>query len=206
MALQIKVCGMKDADNICELAKLPIDYIGFIFYNQSQRNVEQMPEVEIPASIRKVGVFVNQTVTEIRKKIIEAGLQVVQLHGAESPEVCEQVRHMGVQVIKAFGIHKEFDWGKLTQYSTHVDYFLFDTKSKQHGGSGCTFDWEILEGYNLTTPYFLSGGLSTENIRSASLIADNRLIGLDLNSKFEITPGIKNIKELQKALNRIVYE
>ncbi len=206
MALQIKVCGMQVSTNISELVKLPIDYIGFIFYDQSPRFIRKIPPVDIPKYIKKVGVFVNESIDGIQKKIDEEGLQVIQLHGTESPETCKKVQNMGPSVIKAFGIHEEFDWEQLTKYSPYVDYFLFDTGSKQHGGTGISFNWNILKGYELSIPYFLSGGLSSDNIISASRIDDKRLIGLDLNSKFEIKPGLKNIEELQKALNLITYE
>ena len=200
MKLQVKVCGMKDDQNISELIKLPIDYIGFIFYDQSPRHVYKIPLVQIPASIKKVGVFVNDTVNNIRKKLDE-GLHVIQLHGAETPEFCKEIQDLGVPVIKAFGIHEEFNWATLENYVSHVDYFLFDTRGKQHGGTGQTFNWQVLKGYKLHIPYFLSGGLSKQNIKAASLIGDKRLIGLDLNSKFELKPGLKNINELQNALN-----
>jgi len=205
MLRKIKVCGMMHEDNITDLLQLPIDYIGFIFYSKSPRAIQNIPVVNVPESVLKVGVFVNQSLEFIQEKVTQ-GLQLVQLHGAESPEFCQQVGKMGIPVIKAFGIFKEFDWTTLNAYAPFVDYFLFDTGSKQHGGTGKTFDWDIINGYGLNTPYFLSGGLSAENIKSASLIKDDRLIGLDLNSKFELEPGLKNINELENALNLLTHE
>jgi len=201
--LKIKVCGMRDAENIRQLVILPIDYIGFIFYAKSARFVAEKPEVSISSSIKKVGVFVNSSKEEITAKIKEFDLQVVQLHGDESPEFCQETNDLGVETFKAFGIDNEFDWATIATYEGKVDYFLFDTKSKQYGGTGQTFNWEKLKGYPYKTPYWLSGGISLENIQEAARFEDNRLYGLDLNSKFEIEPALKNIHSLTQAISII---
>jgi len=200
--LKVKVCGMREPDNITSLSQLDIDYIGFIFYQKSTRFIDNIPTVSVPPSIKKTGVFVNESETNVMKKIKE-GLQAVQLHGSEPAAFCHSLKKTGVEVIKAFGIHGNFDWQLLSSYTDEVDYFLFDTSSPQHGGTGKAFDWEILNDYPLTTPYFLSGGLSTENIAQALEIGDARLIGLDLNSKFELKPGLKDIDKLKKVLKSI---
>ena len=201
--LKIKVCGMRDADNIQQLFKLPIDYIGFIFYPKSARFIAEKPDVSIPSSIKKVGVFVNSSKEEITAKIKEFDLQVVQLHGDESPEFCQEIKALGVETFKAFGIDEEFDWATIVTYEGKVDYFLFDTKSKQYGGTGQTFNWKKLKDYPYNTPYWLSGGISLENIEEAANFQDNKLYGLDLNSKFEIEPGLKNIQSLTQAISII---
>ena len=201
--LKIKVCGMRDADNIRHLVTLPIDYIGFIFYAKSARFVSEKPEVSIPSSIKKVGVFVNSSKEEITAKIKEFDLQVVQLHGDESPEFCQKINDLGVETFKAFGINEDFDWESIAAYESKVNYFLFDTKSKQYGGTGQTFNWLKLRGYPYKTPYWLSGGISLENIQEAARFEDNKLYGLDLNSKFEIEPALKKIDSLTQAISII---
>ena len=201
--LKIKVCGMREAVNIQQLVKLPIDYIGFIFYEKSARCVLEKPAVSIPSNIKKVGVFVNADKETIHKKIKEFDLQVVQFHGNESVDLCEEIKNLGIETFKAFGIDYDFKWENIASYIEKVDYFLFDTKSEQYGGTGQTFNWEKLKDYPYSTPYWLSGGLSLENIQEAANFKDNRLYGLDLNSKFEIKPGIKNIDSLTKAISNL---
>jgi len=203
--LKIKVCGMREPANIQALALLPIDYMGFIFYEKSARYTPNLPNISIPASIKKTGVFVNAEQAVIHKKIAQ-GLQAVQLHGQESPMYCEQVKTQRTEIIKAFGIDTSTSWESLAPYVGIVDYFLFDTSSPQHGGTGRSFNWELLKAYPYDVPYFLSGGLDLVNIPNALAIKDERLIGLDINSKFEVEPGIKDIDKLQKALKIIRHE
>lgn len=197
---------MRDAENIRQLAALPIDYMGFIFYDKSPRHIIQVPELDLPTHIRKVGVFVNASTDTIRKTVIENQLDAIQLHGQESAAECAELCAAGLEVFKAFGIDTDFDWTSLQPFLPHVNYFLFDTKSVQHGGTGRTFDWEILKAYPYDKPYFLSGGLALENIPHAASIDDPRLIGFDLNSKFEIAPGFKNIDTLTQAVKIIKNE
>lgn len=194
---------MREANNIEELGALPIDYVGFIFYPKSPRYVAQRPSCTLPSSIQKVGVFVNATKEEILNKVKDFDLQVVQLHGNESPEFCAQIGQAGLCTFKAFGIDEDFDWAAGAPYIGKVDYFLFDTKSKHYGGTGLSFDWEVLKSYPYHTPYWLSGGLSTDNLVEACRFEDERLYGFDLNSKFEIEPGIKNIDLLTQAITII---
>ena len=206
MQLKLKVCGMRDADNIRQLAVLNPDYIGFIFYPKSQRYVDFIDEVvldALPESIKKTGVFVNEDFDVVLEKAMQFKLDAVQLHGNETPEYCAKLIGSKLQVIKAFGIDSEFDFNELNDYKDVVDYFLFDTKTDQHGGSGKTFDWNILSGYNLQIPYFLSGGLSLEHLAEIKKIDDSRLYALDLNSKFELEPGLKDIEKLKTVINEI---
>lgn len=205
--LQVKVCGMRDTANIKQLSVLPIDYLGFIFYAKSPRYTADLPHVSatLPANMQKIGVFVDATATYIQEKITQ-GLDGVQLHGAESPSFCAAIQQKGVTVIKAFGIDAAFHWQDLAPYLPVVDYFLFDTKSINHGGTGESFDWQTLANYPFEKPYFLSGGLSIENIREAIAMDDPRLIGLDLNSRFEIAPAQKDINKITNALKIIKDE
>ena len=204
-SLAIKVCGMREAENIRALAELDIDYMGFIFYEKSKRYTTSAATVDLPTSVKKVGVFVNASLSEVQEKI-EAGLQAVQLHGDESVAFCQSLKTEGILLIKAFGLHQAINWDSLAPYQDVVDYFLFDTSSAQYGGTGKTFDWTLLKQYPYATPYFLSGGLDLENIQEALAITDTRLIGLDLNSKFELEPGLKDINKIKQALKIIKDE
>ena len=195
---------MRDAENIQQLKVLNPDYMGFIFYPKSPRYVDEVDKMQLTtlSPIKKVAVFVNAALDEVKSIIKMNGFDAVQLHGHESVDYCKAVRSEGVEVIKAFGIHESFDWESLVSYQDVVDYFLFDTFTKIHGGSGKTFNWEVLNEYKLSIPYFLSGGIGPENIESALQIKDERLYGLDLNSKFEISPGVKDIELLKTVLKR----
>ncbi|MBL4678171.1 MAG: phosphoribosylanthranilate isomerase [Mucilaginibacter sp.] len=197
----IKVCGLKYADNIKAIADLSPDYMGFICYEKSPRFIEGLaPEAlfQQPSDIIKTGVFVNEDPDVISKLIYKYKFDAVQLHGNESPEFCALFKHE-VEVIKAFGIDKDFDFGRLDAYKNSVDYFLFDTKTPAHGGSGLTFDWTVLDKYKLDIPFFLSGGLSVENISEIANIKHPAFYGVDLNSRFELSPGLKDIDKLKKA-------
>ena len=204
--IKLKVCGMRAEKNILDLAVLQPDYMGFIFYAPSNRFADKLDINtlnKIPVSTKKTGVFVNADLGEIIQKIKTYNLDAVQLHGNESSEFCKQVKILGIEVIKAFGVDESFNFDVLEKYQSFVDYFLFDTKTKLHGGSGLTFNWNLLEGYRLNTPYFLSGGLDTDNIQEALKIEDSRFYALDLNSRFEISPGLKNIEQLKIVINKI---
>lgn len=200
--LKIKICGMRDRENILQVKELSPDYLGFIFYPKSPRYVEAIDKslLNLLGPIKKTAVFVNAALEEVKTTIKEYHFDVVQLHGNESADFCEEVKKEGVEVIKAFGIHGGFDWKLLEPYLNVVDYFLFDTYTSEHGGSGKTFDWEVLKVYPFEKPYFLSGGIGPENIESALIIQDERLYGLDLNSRFEEAPGLKNIELLKTVL------
>lgn len=210
----IKVCGMREPDNIRELAELNPDYVGFIFHQHSKRfvgNLHADATASISPTAKKTGVFVNETMDAIADAVIQYDLDAVQLHGEESGEFCRTFRKFlhnmqtekHVEIIKAFGISEGFDFGRLDSYEDFVDYYLFDTKTSGHGGSGLTFDWSILENYQGKKPYFLSGGLSLDNIEGIKEIKDVRLYGVDLNSKFENEPGVKDIDKLRDVFDRI---
>lgn len=203
--LKFKVCGMTLAANIASVASLHPDYMGFIFYKQSPRMISDVSAElikYIPAEIKSVGVFVNEDLAIVKKKVLDYQLKAVQLHGQESVAYCEDLKNSfaGLEVIKAFGVDEHFDFTVLTGYQKVTDYFLFDTKTKAHGGSGKTFDWRILEHYTLDKPYFLSGGIDLEHAAAISKIEDARLYALDINSRFEVEPGIKDAEKIKEFI------
>ena len=146
MVIKIKICGMKFPDNISEIASFQPDYLGFIFYEKSPRNFEKK-KPNLPESIQKVGVFVNASLDEIEEKVKQYDLDLVQLHGDESPEFCLLLQQNKFKVIKAFSIDNKFNFNTLNNYINYCDYFLFDTKGTNYGGNGITFDWSVLENY-----------------------------------------------------------
>jgi len=203
MGPKLKICGMKVPSNIAEVAALKPDYMGFIFYEKSKRYIGGLsPEYiqALPAPIKKTGVFVDATVEEVIARVEEYGLDAVQLHGAETPGSFKEIKDSlpALEIIKAFGVDEAFDFGQLTAYAAVVDYFLFDTKTPDHGGSGKLFDWRLLEQYTLDKPYFLSGGIGPEALASIKNITDPRLYAVDVNSRFELEPGLKDLKTLKE--------
>ncbi|WP_412469257.1 phosphoribosylanthranilate isomerase [Pedobacter sp. KLB.chiD] len=209
--LKLKVCGMRLAANIAAVAELQPDYLGFIFYEKSPRLISDVSAElikYIPAEIKTVGVFVNEDLEKVKDKINLLKLKAVQLHGSESPEYCNALKSSfsSLEVIKAFGIDEDFDFSVLEAYLDKIDYFLFDTKTNAHGGSGKTFNWSVLDQYTYTKPYFLSGGIDLEHTTAIKNINDDRLYALDINSRFEIEPGLKDpekVKEFIKEMELI---
>jgi phosphoribosylanthranilate isomerase len=199
--MKIKICGLKHSNNIKAIADLKPDYMGFICYAPSPRyamDLQAETLAVLPESICKTAVFVNEDAETITKLIDTYNFDVIQLHGNEDPEFCNLF--MGkVTVIKAFGLDRDFDFERLNDFSGNVDYFLFDTKTDKHGGSGKSFDWTMLDNYKLDIPFFLSGGLSLENLEEVRSINHPQFYGVDLNSRFEIEPGLKDIDKLKKA-------
>ncbi len=205
--MKIKVCGMKYAENIQALTKLNPDFMGFIFYDRSPRFALTELDVDqtsnMPVHIKKVAVFVDENPEDIIHVCDEYKIDMVQLHGTESVEFCQKLKNAEFEIIKAFGIDDDFDFEKTIPYNEVVDYFLFDTKSQAYGGSGKYFDWALLKDYQLNIPYFLSGGISLENLNAIKKIDDNRLVAIDVNSRFEIKPGLKDIEAVKILINRV---
>ncbi|MEM7512721.1 MAG: phosphoribosylanthranilate isomerase [Bacteroidota bacterium] len=205
--MRLKVCGMKYQENVEEVLALQPDYLGFIFYAPSKRFMEGSLNKEWVASIEvseKVGVFVDEEMEVIKQRIQDYQLDLVQLHGKESPSYCEEIRQLGVKVVKAFSIGKEgFDFGLLESYEQVVDYFLFDTKGKHPGGNGITFNWDILKNYQLETPFWLSGGITLEHVDAIHAIQHPKLMAIDVNSGFETEPGRKQIDLLKTLTDRL---
>ena len=152
----------------------------------------------LPDTIEKTAVFVNESAEIIDQLIDTYNFDTVQLHGNETPEFCNHFKRK-ITVIKAFGVDQDFDFERLNLYIGSVDYFLFDTKTDKHGGSGLTFDWSLLDKYKLDVPFFLSGGLSLDNLSEVKSISHPQFYGVDLNSRFEIEPGLKDIDKLNNA-------
>lgn len=195
--MKLKICGMKYPDNILEVGSLLPDYMGFIFWEKSARYFDGVIP-DLPKSIKKVGVFVNATQTEILEKVTKYDLQAIQLHGQESVEFCQDLKAQidnTIEIIKAFSVDDAFDFEVLKPFEDACDYFLFDTKGKLPGGNGTTFDWKVLEKYPSSKPFFLSGGIGIEEIEAVKEISKTNLplYAIDVNSKFEIEPGLKNI-------------
>jgi len=199
----IKVCGLRDPANIEDVISTHPQYIGFIFYPLSARFAGELNPEYIGSikNVKKTAVFVNASFQEIKIILDKCQFDAVQLHGNESPEFCMQIKKMGVELIKAFGVDSHFDFNRLADYIPVADYFLFDTKTSIYGGSGKSFNWEILKMYPYSKPYFLSGGIGPENFWEAFTFKDDRLYAIDLNSRFETSPGIKNITLLKQVLN-----
>lgn len=205
--MKLKVCGMRDVENIKALSELKPDFIGFIFYDKSPRFVgNDALDAELinslPRDIKKVGVFVNATIDYILQNVRKYGLHYVQLHGNEMPDFCRNLKFKGVNIIKAFSIDNSFIFSQLNNYKPHVDFFLFDAKGDGYGGNGITFDWNILKKYDNGKPYFLAGGISLENIDDLENIIP-KPYAMDVNSKFEILPAIKDIEKLEELLEKI---
>ena len=204
--MKLKVCGMRDAENIKELAELKPDFIGFIFYDKSPRFVGNILDVElvqsIPREVKKVGVFVNPTVDYVLQNVKKYGLNYVQLHGNETPDFCKNLRMKGVNIIKAFRLDESFIFSQLNNYKPHVDFFLFDAKGDDYGGNGVTFDWSILKKYDNQKPYFLAGGISLDNLDELAGI-NPKPYAFDVNSKFEVEPGVKDIEKIAELIAKM---
>lgn len=209
MAARLKICGMKDPANILQVSGLMPDFFGFIFYSGSKRYAGELsPSVvsDLPSGILKIGVFVDEDLDEVVTIIEKFGLSGVQLHGSESAVYCAELKsklNESVSVIKAFGVNEDFDFGTLDAYADIVDYFLFDTQTPDHGGSGKTFNWSLMENYKLDKPYFLSGGISEDHLSALKNIDDQRFFAIDVNSRFELEPGIKDFDKLKRFKTRL---
>ncbi|AYN67018.1 phosphoribosylanthranilate isomerase [Euzebyella marina] len=198
--LKLKVCGMKH--NPTEIASLSPDYLGFIFWEKSERYFKGSPP-PLPHKIKKVGVFVDASITYILQKIEDYNLLLVQLHGNESPEFCHELKTKAkqIQIIKVFSIKDDFDFEKLEIFETVCDFYLFDTKGKLPGGNGYAFDWSVLNQYNSTKPYFLSGGIGLEELKSIQDFSKKPEAqychAIDINSRFESKPGLKVVDKVK---------
>lgn len=204
--LKLKVCGMNK--NTTDVAALKPDYLGFIFWEPSKRFFKE-PMPSISDSIKKVGVFVNESILSITQKVKQYGLLFVQLHGHESSEFCEELKKEipDIKIIKAFSIKDNFDFSTLKQFEAICDFYLFDTKGKLPGGNGYAFNWEILKNYPSTKPYFLSGGIGLEEMDTIKEFVKRKEAqychAIDVNSRFEIEPGLKDTKKLKKFIETL---
>lgn len=199
---------MKFLHNMRKVAQMKPDYLGFIFHEPSRRymadTLKPKDLQELPRQIRKVGVFVNASTKDMLKQAKAFHLDLLQLHGHESPEQCEEIKKAGFKVIKVFSIgQSDFDFAPLDAYKPHVDYFLFDTEGKHPGGNGETFDWGQLRRYDQEIPFFLSGGISLDNVPLLKELSFFNIHALDVNSRFEIEPGLKDANLIQKLLDKL---
>ena len=205
--MKLKICGMKHADNIAAILPLQPDYMGFIFYAKSKRFVGENFNKEsiesIPSNVQKVGVFVNSDFDYITSKIDQFGLQCVQLHGSETPDLCRKLQRENTTVIKVFSVGDDFDFGKLKDYEDCCDYFLFDTKGKEYGGNGTTFNWQVLENYPSSKPFFLSGGIGLEELPKLLQLKHLNIHAIDVNSRFEIRPAEKDVEKLKQLTEKL---
>ena len=206
--MKIKICGLKFESNILGLSKLEPDYMGFVFWEKSKRLVIGSTPNLSQTKIKKTGVFVNADFEKIKDKVRVHKLEAIQLHGLESPEFCEKIKDLGVEIIKAFSIDENFNFNVLEKYELCSDYFLFDTKGKSPGGNGISFDWEILRNYKYEKKFFLSGGIGIESISAIKKIKNLSLplFCVDINSRFELNPGEKNIELIKSFKNSLENE
>lgn len=202
--IAIKVCGMRDPENILQVASLGPQYLGFIFYPDSPRYVGkdfELPQ-NLPSSFKKVGVFVNESTDVMLSLAEKVGFEFVQLHGIESVEQSRTLKASGLNVIKVFSVDDAFNFEVTRAYKNVVDYFLFDTKGKFYGGNARTFNWNILRKYDQEIPFFLSGGLSPENVGELGDIQSMNLHALDLNSGVELSPGLKSLEKIKAIIKQ----
>lgn len=202
--LKIKICGMRDQNNIRQVIELEPDYLGFIFYEKSSRCVSESQMKDIVklnfGETERVGVFVDERVEKILEYADKGFFDVVQLHGNEEPEVVKALKMEGLEVIKVFSVDDDFDFKILNKYS-EADYFLFDTKGKLPGGNGFKFNWDLLENSKIKKPFFLSGGLEREDMNRIKDFKSKKLYALDFNSKLELEPGLKDVDKVQLVIN-----
>ena len=196
----IKVCGMRETDNIRDVETLGIDMMGFIFWPKSSRFVNQRPNY-LPKRVKRVGVFVDEDPWQVKGLAADYGLDYIQLHGHESPEYIFQLG--GLHIIKAFNISTAEDLLQTQPYEGLVDYFLFDAKGKSVGGNGEKFNWDVLDAYHGSTPFLLSGGIGPDDATNVKAFHHPKCIGIDLNSCFELSPGLKDINKLKEFLKQV---
>jgi phosphoribosylanthranilate isomerase len=197
----IKVCGMRQPENILQVATLKADWLGFIFWAKSKRQVrtedeEWIREKTKNALFKKIGVFVNASTEDMMETAIRYGLDYLQLHGNESLDVCQILHKRGFPLIKAFSIATKDDLRQTADYEGQADYFLFDSKCEGYGGSGKSFEWSVLNAYEGKTPFLLSGGIHPGSLDAIRRFCHPRFAGVDLNSLFEIEPGVKDVEKL----------
>lgn len=210
----IKVCGMREPENIRQVAETGIDWMGFIFYAQSPRRLGSDDSEQQLSSfisqlatgnwqLKKVGVFVNATPEEMMNTAARYRLDYLQLHGNESPDICYTLHKRGYAIIKAFSIATEEDLKPVADYEGRADYFLFDTKCSSYGGSGKQFDWSVLSAYKGQTPFLLSGGINPDSVEALRNFSHPKLAGIDLNNGFETSPGMKDAEKLKTFIDKI---
>ncbi|PUZ30410.1 phosphoribosylanthranilate isomerase [Chitinophaga costaii] len=205
--MKIKVCGITRLEDLETLSRLGVEYAGLIFYERSPRYMgHQLAAADVKKTaphLAKVGVFVNETLESVLDRVTGYGLQLVQLHGDETPEYCATLAQY-VPVIKAFRIADTVSWDIMKPYTKVVDYFLFDTASKAgYGGTGHQFNWTVLDDYPFEVPFFLSGGIGASAVGALKSLRWPRLYAVDVNSRFETSPGIKDLNAVQAFITAL---
>lgn len=207
--IKVKVCGMNDVHNLRSLLQIPVDFVGFVFYDKSSRYCKldrrQIKAIwkESETDAEKVGVFVDAPVEVVIQTAKDYDLDFVQLHGNESLFYCESLQEEGFKIIKAFSLDEHFCFSNTEAYKYYVDYFLFDTKGLNPGGNGSKFDWEMLKEKDLGIPYFLAGGIDKDDHARIRHINSKKLFSVDINSKFEVSPGLKNLDEIANFVYQV---
>ncbi len=215
--MKIKVCGLSVEENIGALKQLPIDFFGFIFYESSKRYVGRKNNLSTllldktwNSTIKKVGVFVDAEIEQVLHCVHDYHLDYVQLHGKESPEYCNELHQIWnfsslrkAKIIKAFAIGDATDFSVVNAYQTHCQLFIFDTKGEMPGGNGVTFDWSLLKHYQGITPFLLSGGIKEDSVEAIRQLQIPQLVGVDINSKFEIEPALKDVNKIASFIHQL---
>ena len=215
--MKVKVCGMKDPENIKALLQLPIDMIGFILYPKSKRFVDAQvlpgwieENLDLFGEVKRVGVFVNAELDQVLNGVHDYQLDYVQLHGSESPEYCETILSFwasssvkSAQLIKAFSVDEDFDFSMTDPYTGSCSHFIFDTKGQDYGGNGVTFNWDLLNNYQGPTPFLLSGGIDLGMEADVQALSFPQMVGIDVNSRFEKEPGLKDINRIELFLKKL---
>ena len=219
----IKVCGMRDGENIRQVTELGVDWIGMIFWAKSPRNVtmipthagiipDKAPDSVAMKGITRVGVFVDEMAQNIITRVVNFRLDLVQLHGQEPPTLIRNLRKTldpdirpGIRFIKAISVSSREDIAAYKQYEDCVDYFLFDTRCPSVGGSGQQFDWSVLDAYDGDKPFLLSGGIGPEDAERIKTFQHPKCIGIDLNSRFETAPAQKDVAALRTFLSHLSH-
>jgi len=216
--MKLKVCGLRDPENIRALLELGLDYMGLVFYPKSRRYVGQNKQLArwIESSgqgfgdTKRVGVFVNAELETLLNAIHDFRLEALQLHGDERPEYLAEVQRFAqlgtlppLEIIKAFGVHADFDFEQTEAYARFCDFFLFDTHSPDHGGTGHSFDWAILENYTGQTPFFISGGIGPDSVEGLTRFRHPAWSGIDINSRFELEPGLKDVDRIRQFIQQL---
>lgn len=198
---------MRDPENISGVVEALPDYLGFIFYPKSKRFVGFEPSTEvmaiIPDLVKKVGVFVDETLEKVLETVRIWDLHVAQLHGNETPEYCRKIQDSGITVFKAFSVDELFNFEMLDAYSKVCNYFLFDTKGQIPGGTGQKFNWKLLQNYKGDVPFFLSGGIGPIDMEAIRHFGHPRWRGIDINSGFEISPALKDVEKVKYFISGI---
>lgn len=203
--IKLKVCGMKDTENILQVSSLNPDYMGFIFHQPSPRYVGNdfvVPQ-GLASSVKRVGVFVNHSMEFVIEAMKANHLHYAQLHGDESIVYCNDLMEKGIRIIKVFRVDEDFDFANTIDFESVADFFLFDTKGKLYGGNARPFDWTLLNRYNQAVPFLLSGGIQPENMKEIKRLSSLNIHSIDVNSGVEERPGFKNISKISEIINQL---